>query len=323
MCRFKFWDAPNEAIIRFLNNTVESNHGIPENIADTRNEVTHFSIGILGCPVPDFLLQYNIFNNQDMDKEFFLGSGDCGAYHGELQLNARYNWWGTSDAKEIARKIFDFGDWNDRGYVRFLPVSTSRNFISFNKTVPFINSSRLGGYKDTSLRLTVENSPYLVETDLTINWNSNITIDPGVTLLFESRVGLLVLGNIFAIGSKDKPIRFCSFETRCNTSKIHSYGNLRLSEAYKGYLEMFENGAWNLVCWKNFHSLSAKVACRELGSDDTQSFSRKQDNYNLGPFLQKSFDCYGNESSLVILKSFLIYFNFKEFCTCSFALMLF
>ena len=65
--------------------------------------------------------------------------------------------------------MFDFEDWNDRGYVRFLPVSTSRNFVSFDETVPFVNNIRLGDYKDASLRLTLENSPYVVETDLTIN----------------------------------------------------------------------------------------------------------------------------------------------------------
>ena len=51
------------------------------------------------------------------------------------------------------------------------------------------------------------------------------------------------------------------------------------------------------------------MACTELGSEDAQSFSRKRDNYNLGPFSQKSFDCYGNESSLVRCNSTDIYCN--------------
>ena len=315
VCKFNFVNVPHEAIIRFVHNTVENNNGISRSFPDTRYEVPTFAIGIFGCPVSDFLVQYNIFNNQQIDKEVFTGIGYCCTTYNACQVDARYNWWSTSNTIEIQKKIYDFQNWNNRPRVQFRPFSTSRDFFHFKNTKTMSNTNMLGGYVDYSMRLTSENSPYVVITDLTISRNSNITIQPGVTLLFKPRVGLLVLGNIFAVGTSKKPIRFCSLHTKCKASKNSTpkFGNLRLFRAYEGYLEIQVKNSWNFVCWRGFDLFSAKVACRQLGLEDAQGFSRETGYRGVKKsFLQKGFKCSGNESSLSKCMSVYVYCDRKD-----------
>ena len=288
---------------KFRNNILENNVGISGNFPETRfTGITTFTFGIFGYNFQDIKIHRNIFNNQLMDSELFMeGQGDpcVNRYY----VDARYNWWGTSDVKKIESRIFDLEDWNDRKRIMFQPVSTTRNLSYFKKTIPVQNGSVIGGLINMSKHLTVENSPYIVERDLTVDENSSITIDPGVTLLFKPQVGLLVLGNIFAVGSTHNPIKFCSFATKCTAQKWNQQrcsSKLRSSRSNSGYkiLQIYDSGSWKYVCWRNFYLSNARVACRELGFEDALSFER-QNCIKYEPMINKSFSCSGNESSLL------------------------
>lgn len=50
------------------------------------------------------------------------------------------------------------------------------------------------------------NKPYLVYGTLTIDTLTNVTFDPGTTLLFHNKASLLVKGTLTAKGTQDKPI---------------------------------------------------------------------------------------------------------------------
>ena len=226
-------------LLRFRNNTLENNVGISGNFPETRfNGIMTFTVGILGHNFQDLVIQHNIFNNQLMDSELFMDSQGYPCVKG-YYIDARYNWWGTSDIKKSESRIFYLKDWNDGIRVMFLPISTTRNLSYFKKTIPVQNGSVIGGLINMSKFLTVENSPYIVERDLTVDENSSITIDPGVTLLFKPDIGLLVLGDIFAVGSTHNPIKFCSFASKCTAQKWNpqrlvctnkrTWGNIRIA----------------------------------------------------------------------------------------------
>ena len=298
---------------KFRNNTLENNVGISGNFPETRfTGITTFTFGIFGNNFQDIKIHRNIFNNQLMDSELFMeGQGDpcVNRYY----VDARHNWWGTSDEKMIESRIFDLEDWNDRKRVMFQPVSTTQNLSYFKKTIPVQIGSVIGGLINMSKHLTVGNSPYIVERDLTVDENSSITIDPGVTLLFKPQVGLLVLGNIFAVGSTQNPIKFCSFAAKCaeqnwNTRRCSS--KLQFTTSKSGYklLQIYDSGPWKYACGENFYLSNARVACRELGFEDVLSFDR-QNCINYAPIIQKSFSCSGNESSLLKCPSRYNYCN--------------
>ena len=281
--------------LKFRNNTLENNVGI----SGSFSKRTTFTVGILGHNFQDVIIQHNIFNNQLMDTELFMEGEGYPCVNG-YYVDARYNWWGTSDVKKIESRIFDLEDWNDRKRVKFLPVSTTRNLSYFKKTIPFQNASVIGGLMNMSKHLTVGNSPYIVERDLTVDENSSIIIDPGVTLLFKPHIGLLVLGNIFAVGSIPHPIQFCSFAAKCTAQKWNPRrcSNKLRSNSRDKFLQIYDNGSWKYVCGRNFDVSNARVACSELGFEDALSFER-QNCINSVTIIQKIFSCSGNESSLL------------------------
>lgn len=302
--KFNVWRSPGDADFEFINNTVVENDGFPYILRDSQfTNVTSFSVGVFGCYSHNYTFHRNIFNNQRMDVEFFVGSG-CGTnyYHNGPQIDAKYNWWGTSSVSDIRERIFDFDDWNNRAKVSFLPSAKSSNFSSFSSSLVFANSSYIGGHFNSSVELTAKNSPYMVTSDLTVAWNASLIINPGVKLYFYPRVGLLILGNIFALGSTDKPIRFCSFTKRCVAdSPAKDRDSIRLSEGssmYNGRIEVLVGSTWKVICYRYFSAQEARVACRQLGYGKLQSVSDRYYGSSNGPVEEVSVNCAGNESSL-------------------------
>ena len=304
VCKLKgFVAIDSTPTFNLRNNILENNIGISGHFSETRfTGITTFTFGVFYNNFQHSKIQHNIFNNQLMDAELFMKDQGYSCVNG-YYVDARYNWWGTSDVKKIESRIFYFDDWNDRKRVMFQPVSITRNFSYFKKAIPVQNGSVIGGLIYMSEHLTVGNSPYIVERDLTVDENSSITIDPGVTLFFKPQVSLLVMGDIFAVGSIHNPIKFCSFAAKCSAQKWNPQrcsSKLRSSRSNSGYkfLQIYDSGSWKYVCWRNFYLSNARVACRELGFEDALSFEG-HNCINYVPMIHKSFSCSGNESSLL------------------------
>lgn len=154
LAKFTTWTSPSTTALELVNNIMEENIGLQQNLEEARyTNLTSFSLGIFGCYFRSYTFDHNVFNNGRMDAELFIGSG-CGTnfYHNGCQIDARFNWWGTSTVTEVKNRIFDFNDWNDRAKVTFLPAATSRNFSSFSGFVAaFGNLSFIGGYLNSSV----------------------------------------------------------------------------------------------------------------------------------------------------------------------------
>lgn len=61
----------------------------------------------------------------------------------------------------------------------------------------------LSGRLLNSLTLRKREQPYVIRSDLTVMPDVTLTIEPGVTMEFGPRVGLLVLGTLIAKGKSD------------------------------------------------------------------------------------------------------------------------
>lgn len=57
----------------------------------------------------------------------------------------------------------------------------------------------LGGVYTENVTLFFRNSPYRVQTDLTVEVGSTMTIETGVQLYFDSGVGLRIKGSLYAV----------------------------------------------------------------------------------------------------------------------------
>ncbi len=267
----------------FKNNILEDNEGVPSN---------SYSLGLLGCISNHFNIQHNVFDNELMEKELFVGR-TCGSnyIYETFEIDATFNYWGTSSTD----RPFHFANWNDRPRVKYLPAATTRNFTGVITSEVIPNQSQIGGVVSSSLYLSTTYSPYVVMNDLTVSENVTLTIEHGVELHFKPNIGLLVLGNIIARGTTNEKIKFCSFEHKCK----YEQQMIRLVDGdrvYRGKLQILVGGRWLAACPYYFTSREGSVACRQLGYG---RFNRWKRNYgNNVPLYKVYFNCHGNETSL-------------------------
>lgn len=132
----------------------------------------------------------------------------------EKALNAAENYWGTLSARDIQDRIFDFDDWNSYAIANVNPYLTQDSFGSasmvpdvWSRDRDLLLTKTLGGKLTKSLVVPWRKEPYLVAADLTIMPDVRLVIEQGVTLEFMPNVGILVLGDLVAAGTREKPIQ--------------------------------------------------------------------------------------------------------------------
>ena len=289
-------------LFSFGNNILEDNeaaHLNPSNYLEA--DAYSYSVGLLGCSFNHYNIQYNVLDNELMQKELFVGY-TCGSnyMYETFDVDARFNYWGSS-SWNFSQRIFHFADWNDRPKVKYLPAFAKRNFTDVITSEIFSNKSQIGGYIDSSLCLTTTYSPYVVLTDLTIAENVTMEIEPGVKLYFKPNVGMLVLGNIIAQGTTRNEIKFCSVQSKCESRQqtIRLVGDDRDNG---GILEILVGGLWQAACRYHFTSSVGEVACRQLGYGKYINHFLKFYGY-YGSAYKVYFDCNGNETTLSFCKN--------------------
>ncbi len=279
------------AYFSFKNNILENNEGSYRS--------NSYSLGLLGCISSNYFnIQHNVFDNELMEKELFVGH-TCGSNYisEKFEIDATFNYWGISSTVNLWERLSNFANWNDRPKVKYLPAAATRNFTGVITSEVISNQSQIGGYVNSSLRLPTTYSPYVVMNDFTILENVTLVIEPGVELYFKPNIGLLVLGNIIARGTTNEKIKFCSLERKCT----YEQRMIRLIEGdrvYRGKLEIFVAGRWLAACRYHFTSRDGSVACRQLGYGKYIINHRTRYYRNNVPPYKVSFNCHGDETSL-------------------------
>lgn len=289
-------------LFSFRNNILEDNeaaHFNPSNYLEA--DVYSYSVGLLGCAFNHYNIHFNVFDNELMQKELFVGH-TCGSdyIYEKFDIDAKFNYWGSS-TWNLWQRIFHFADWNDRPRVKYLPAFSTRNFTDAITSEVFSNKSQIGGYIDSSLRLTTTYSPYVVLTDLTVAENVTLEIEPGVKLYFKPNIGLLVLGNVVALGTTNAEIKFCSLESKCENKQpmVRLIGGDREN---RGILEILVGGMWQAACRYYFTSRVGEVACRQLGYGRYINHDSRFYGY-YGSAYKVYFNCNGNETTLFDCKN--------------------
>ena len=83
---------------------------------------------------------------------------------------------------------------------------------------------------------------------------------------------------------------------------------------WEGRLEVKIDGEWGSVCSHGFSSISAKVACRQLGFQPGTYFTRDPRNGGYGPIKLRDVNCLGHEQSLTECSHFAITDSLDLYC---------
>ncbi|OQV16716.1 Protein bark beetle [Hypsibius exemplaris] len=243
---------------------------------------------------------FNILANPSMEYEFISG---LRTERLNMELEVRYNYWGSQNTTLIRSRIFDFDDWNCYAYAQFVPFLATPEFsaliLSADTTMREISSETinvLGGRLTYSLTLKRRAMPYVVNRDLTVMPGVTLTVEPGVKLEFFPNVGILVLGHLVAVGrgdeeriqfgpvtrstaqrsgfpvtlSQNKPITNIRKPVKNIGKPVTDIGNVRLyggKTNSEGYLEVLNltTSQWIPIWHRDFSIRDGQVVCRHLG----------------------------------------------------------
>lgn len=111
----------------------------------------------------------------------------------------------------------------------------------------------IGGIISQDKELTLSESPYLANENITVNNGVTLTIQPGVVIQFEYQIQLLCNGNFIAEGTASKPIIFNSKDTLSNSF-------------WKGIILDFSSGN-NIAKIKNINIGHASTALHLINTD--------------------------------------------------------
>lgn len=194
----------------FEYNRVQNNKPVSttRSSASRAHQPDTYTVGVRGLQKVN--ITHNLLGYNNMNYELLAGlfSSRTNNY-----LNAEANWWGTRRAQEIEDLIFDFDDWNNFALADYLPyliedsISGRVSSVGSSASQETTDLSKpLGGRLLHDLRLPKRAEPYVVKSDLTVMPGVTLVVEAGATLEFFPSVGLLVLGRLEAVGTKDRHI---------------------------------------------------------------------------------------------------------------------
>lgn len=195
----------------------------PQLITKLNPHATDYAMSLRGVQYMN--ITRNLFVNRDLRFELVVAiiiDPD------EKTVNAAENYWGSVLLSDISDRIFDFDDWNSYAVAEINPYLTQDSFSAARiaaepKDSYHVGSKFLGGRLTKSITLSYRKEPYLVESDLTVMPNVRLTIERGTSLEFMPNVGILVLGELIAGGTREKPIQMRPVFTASDMMPLNQY----------------------------------------------------------------------------------------------------
>ena len=154
-------------------------------------------VGPNSIPQPD--ISYNSFldnTTYDVYTQYYYDNS-------ALTINARNNWWGTTDVGTIASHIHDYTD------NAACPVVDFNGFLDKAGGAPS-TVTLVSGRVLTAATWQASKSPYKVVGPVLVDSGASLVVDPGVIVEFTGKHALTVQGTLSAVGTASSLIVFTS-----------------------------------------------------------------------------------------------------------------
>ena len=181
--------------------------------------------------------------------------------------------------------------------VQLLLFVVFNSVLCSNVVVSDSTETKINGTYTRNSTLTLESSPYVVTSDITVNNGTTLTIEAGVHINFQARVRFHVRGTLIAQGSPDNEIvMFHNVTAGVDSTSIRLVGG---DSPREGRVEVFNGQSWGTVCDDNWNSSSnARVVCRHLGFGRPLESSTNRFGQGSGIVGMSNVQCEGTENSL-------------------------
>ena len=189
------------------------------------------------------------------------------------ELDCKFNWLGDKTEETVWKRVFDRDDRYNLAKISYIPYLLSNNInteLVLERPLfehQFINSSsREVGGDVSGVEELRENGVYIVRRDINVRPSGRLKITPGVTLVFEHSVGMMVSGELIAEGDLQggQPVLTLLEMDRDNVTNdaVRLVGGPTTKE---GRLQVNINGEWGSVCDFGWTIESAAIACHQMG----------------------------------------------------------
>ncbi|XP_052277927.1 uncharacterized protein LOC127876624 [Dreissena polymorpha] len=109
-------------------------------------------------------------------------------------INASFNYWGTTDPRDIENKLYDKSYDETLLDILYRPYLGSRNISDFrNEEINFVNGNEIGGNVNGDVTLHSDKGPYVVVSNIVVGENDTLTIQEGVEIRVMADIGFTVL----------------------------------------------------------------------------------------------------------------------------------
>ena len=213
---------------RMLSNStyasLSANFRFPRLLTKLHPQATDYNIGLKGIQALN--ISRNLLVNPELRFELMVA---IMMDPDERTINAIENYWGSVYSNDINDRIFDFDDWNSYVLAEWSPFLVQESLSSATMMAETrylhqpLDIKSLGGRLMKSMILPYRKEPYIIESDFTVMPNVRLTIEKGVSLEFMPNVGILVLGDLIAAGTREKPIQMRPVLTAYDVLPLRSY----------------------------------------------------------------------------------------------------
>ena len=264
---------PDRRFMIMKNNTLSNNKCVrqfPSKYIRTKTQA------VLAVHGGNFTVEQNSFDNPLCPHEMTTLFKDH-----ERVIQARENWWGSTDECNVKERIFDFEDRVELAQIQYYPFLVHHNSTHVklhNDTRPlcFLRGTKLGGTLNRPVTLP-NGVIYQVTGDVIVLPKGILTMEENITLEFPLQAVFLVYGQVVIKGTNDKRVKFTPKKRQEELRLVDGPG------PWDGRLEIWFNNTWMPVCLSRYRYESI-IVCRQLGYEE-QSYSRHYSSYKGKAFL--------------------------------------